>query len=315
MANQNNNNQKRTVNTKLIQLYNNESADPGTITLGVWENFASIQINPELPKNEQVDGKVYDYNKPASILLNAEAVTTFYEGLLRLERNEKLEADKRKVYSISVRTSDGTKVITIGSGGVYEEFPEKYLALFVFKEGNVLDGEAYYHLGKAQKNFDNTLMLNFDEREMTFKSVKIDTQYLIFKKYIELMTECLNFGGAHGTNKSLDIRLNRFKKEIEELMGNSSNSSSNNRDSGFSSSSRSRRGRTMLPDSQVTSDDEDDDTPTPVPTSRRSSKSTTKDTSSSKNVSNSKKSKKSEKTVNDMKSLADDIADDMDDMD
>jgi len=261
--NSRNNRNKVNTNTRIVQLYNeNAGEDSSTMQLGLWNNYASININPILPKAERVDGKVYNYEKTASCLLSLENIIHLYQGIKLFEKEEKLEKEgKRKIYSIATKTSN--VIVKIGSPGEYDGIDSNYLVLISLNNDGEPDGNCFYIFNK---NSDSKLLLNYNEEDGSCKSRKINTDWESFKYFVEYCMNNMINGGAHGANKNIDYQFNKFGTMIETIKalieniisgnnGSSKNNSEKNNNSGFSSSRR-RRSSIKL-DDDINNNDED----------------------------------------------------------
>ena len=73
--------------TKVMQIYNPNGEDAGTLTMGYWNTYATLKINPALEPRQREQGKMYNYDVQASVVINAEAITTLYQGILKMEKD------------------------------------------------------------------------------------------------------------------------------------------------------------------------------------------------------------------------------------
>lgn len=333
MAFNSNKNTRNKVNTttKIIQLYNETAGeDSGTMSLGFWNNYATININPILPKSEQVDGKVFNYDKTASTLLSVDNLFQIQTGIRLLERDDKLEKDgkSRKINSIASKSNN--VVIKIGGAGEYDGIDSKYIALFSLNDNNTVDGSAFYVFTAPESG----LLLNYNEDNNSSKNRTVNTQWEQFKTFIDYAVTNLINGGSHGSNKDVDYQCSKIgsisettKALVENLMGNSgssnSNSGSKNSNSGFAGSRR-RRSSITLSDDDIEGDDQSsfvendsDEEEVPINTNRTksSSKGGKKRTTTSSNSGNSKKKSNKRISVEDIEADMNGELDDMSDID
>lgn len=327
----NNNRNKINANTRIIQLYNEKAGeDSSTMTLGLWNNYVSVNINPMLPKSEQVDGKMYNYEQTASVLLTIDNIIQLQTGIKLLEKEERAEKEgkARKITSVAVRSQN--VVLKVGGAGEYDGINSKYLALFSVNDSGNVDGNLFY----VFTNPDNGLMINWDEETNSSKNKIINTQWEEFKLFIDYCANNLILGGAHGAVREVAIQSNKLgniaettKALIENMMGSQSNSSSGGvsraNNGGFSGGSRRRRSSVSLTEADI-SDDDDDEAPDFINTDdyeddevdfneepkKKSSKKPTK-------TSSKKSSKKSNKriSVEDIEADMEDEVDDLSDLD
>lgn len=335
--NNRNNTTRNKINTttRLIQLYNdNAGEDSSTVTFGLWNNYATININPMLPKSEQVDGKIFNYEQTASTLLSVDDLVQIQTGIKLLERDDKAEKEgkARKVNSIAIRNQN--IVVKIGGAGEYDGIESKYLALFSIDENDNINGNAFYIFDSPK----NGLMLNYNEDDNSFKNRNINTQWEEFKCFVDYCVRNLLDGGAHGANKTINYQCSKLgnllettKALIENIIsgkgnGTSSGGVSRANTSGFGGGSRRRRSSAITLSNEDIEDDDDDienldtftnfDAPDDdddeiVETKKTTSKKSTKKSSSKKS---SKKSKKI--SVDDIAAdMDEDELDDMSDID
>ncbi len=333
-----NNAKKLNTTTRVLQVYNDAVGDDSsTMSLGYWNDMVSININPILPSSERTDGKIYNYEKTASCLLNIDNIIQLKKGIELLERdiaNEK-KTGKRKVTSVAVKARN--VVVKIGQTDEYDgmDYNSNYLALFSLTDEGEVDGNAFYIFGKPEDG----LLLNFDEDEGSYKTKTINTSWEAFKSFINYSYDTVINGSVQGVNKNINYHMNRvtevletIKALVENMLGGNVSSNDNpseSKPSGFGSGSRRRRSSIQLDDSDLEdgtddfmeipdsvdedemdfnmSDDDDDEE---VKTTKKTTKKSTKKTSSKKSA---KKSSSKKIKVED---LEDDMGiDDMEDLD
>ena len=319
--NRNNNRTKVNTTTNIAQLYNDQSGDDSsTLKLSFWNDYATISINPMLPKSEQVDGKMYNYEKTASTLLNVENLIQLQRGIKLLEKEEKL-GDTRKIFSVAIKASNNI-VMKVGCSGEYDGIDSHYIALFSLNEDGGVDGNAFYIFNKPEVG----LIVNFDEENPTIKSRKIDCQWEEFKKFIDLAADTLINGSSHGSSKFANIQFAKLgtlcetiKSLVENILsGNSGPSSKSSSGSGFNGNSgfvgsRKRRSSVTLSAEDIDVDDDDSTDDEEIDFDSSSKKSSTKTT---KKKTTAKKTSAKKISVNDIASdMEDDIDDDMGDLD
>ena len=146
---------KPSVNTRGVQLYNQESINPSTIALGFWNDYLSIRINPAFPKDKRTETKVYDYETYISATLVAEdgfilADAIKNEILPAIVRNtmatEKESVTKSIVFgrnkmilvSTGTKSNDFKPYVAIMTGLNEKRIPEDVL-IYEFKSSNLIN--------------------------------------------------------------------------------------------------------------------------------------------------------------------------------
>jgi hypothetical protein len=217
MAFGNNRNQNNKINTttKVVQMYNPSGEDAGTLTLGYWNTFATIRINPALPENQRQDGKVYNYDANASVILNAETAIALLEGVNKIEA---LIKAKKKAPAVAVRTQQF--VVKVGRSDDYEGMDgDFYLGLFEVDNKGVATGSMFYPFVQHEGATESTLMFGWDEDTGNHKAVTLNTQWKAFKNFLEQASKDLISGGSHGSTSQLNIWISRLTTAIDVVKG------------------------------------------------------------------------------------------------
>ena len=254
----NNNRNKINTTTRMLKLYNQEVDDDSSVlSLGYWNEYVSFSINPILPPSERSGGKIYNYEKQASALIN-------FEGLLQLQMGIKL-LEAGKYSSIAVRTTTNI-VIKIAEAGEYENINCRSISLWSYTEDGTVEGNAFFLFSKPK---DSYLMLNYDEENVHYKKKTIITTWEMFKRFINYSVDHVILGGSHGTNSYMNFKLNpienilnTIKSLVETIINNrggsvggSSGSSRTGSSSGFSTGGRRRRSAVALTEEDIENDD------------------------------------------------------------
>lgn len=71
---QNNSKDKNNMNTNSIQFMNRDGFQPSTLVLGFWNEMLSVKIHPALPKEQQTETRVYNYEQNVSTAMNVEKI-------------------------------------------------------------------------------------------------------------------------------------------------------------------------------------------------------------------------------------------------
>lgn len=120
----NNNSERKSVNTKGIDLRNENGFEPTMITFDFWKTCISLRIHPALPSDKQTDFKKFDYDTNISTAL------TPHNAWLLL-RNIKeviipaIQNNEKKFVGVPV---GGDGLVGVGSGRT--DGSEPYIAIF-----------------------------------------------------------------------------------------------------------------------------------------------------------------------------------------
>ena len=243
MAFVNNKGNQNRVNTtsKVVQLYNAMGEDASTLTLGFWNGYATIKINPALPANMRQEGKVYDYDTTASIMLNAEQVYSLYRAI------EKFEEDPNMSYSLHINQY----VAKVGPCFHYEGMEGTYyLGLFEVDQQGVQTGSLFFVFDSAQDP-TNIVSIDWDENSGNNSgSVYFEPQWNVFKLFLKRASDELILGGSHGSLMQTNILMSKLNNSIDlikslietMIKGGGSASSTNNQGSGFNSNQKGSQG-------------------------------------------------------------------------
>lgn len=208
-----NSSNKVNTTTKVIQMYNSNGEDAGTLTLGFWNTYATLKINPALEPRQREQGKMYNYDVQASVVVNAEALTTLYQGILKMEKEV---ASKGTAQSVAIKA--GQYVVKVGLCTDYEGMDGKYyLGLFEVDNKNVATGSMFY-VFTAQDQPDNTLMFDWNEETGESDSNRVlNSQWIMFKNFIKMSVEQLVSGGAHGSLCQTNIWISKVTNALDVM--------------------------------------------------------------------------------------------------
>jgi hypothetical protein len=229
--------QKNNATTRGYQFYNSNAVDPATLSMGWWNNYITIKINPMLPESEQTDNKIYDYENGVSIMLSKENIYAVLKGLARLKNK------KKEFNNFAIENNQGI-IIKIGNGEEYEDETGWYVAIFEEKSSYL------YEFNRKDKN--TILMFNFDEEtNKAEKKINANVELDLFEKFLEYSLIFLTGGGTHMDNFINAYRISSLERNFEILKALSEDKliseRSSGRGRGFDSSSgtsinRKRRG-------------------------------------------------------------------------
>lgn len=216
MAFGNNRNQNNKINTttKVIQMYNPVGDDAGTLTLGFWNQYATIRINPALAKNQQQDGKMYNYDQSASMILGAETIIALNQGIAVMESQIK---NKKNVLPVAVRSQN--YVLKVGAGGEYEGIDDFYLSIFEVDQSGKATGSMFYPFVAQEGATDNTIMFSWNEDTGKHKPKLVNTQWKAFKTFLKKAEEDLVTAGSHGSTTQLNIWISKLSSAIDVIKG------------------------------------------------------------------------------------------------
>lgn len=209
-GNRGNNPPKKTnTTTRIVQVYNPDGTDPGTLILGYWNQYMSIKINPVLPPAEQKDGRVYDYDNGASILLNLENIVALNKGIAIFEKNKK---NGKKALPPALKVND--IILKIGAEGEYTSIDSPYLAFFEIKgKEDVASGSIFYVFPEGTD--DSTILFGYNEETGKSKVKSYSTQYEIFKNFLKQAERDLIMGGSQGAIHNINIMFSKLTESIQ----------------------------------------------------------------------------------------------------
>lgn len=214
VTNKSNQNNKVNTTTKVVQMYNPNGDDAGTLTLGYWNNYATMKINPALEPAKRTQGKVYNYDVNASVILNAEVITTLYRGVLTME--SRVKAKQEGVPSVAVRA--GQYIIKVGLSSDYEGMiGDYYLAFFELDNAGHPTGSIFYPFA-AQDSDDDFLLFGWDEQTGSASTtIPVNSQWQMFKNFLKQASEELVSGGAHGALSQTNIWITRLTNSLDVI--------------------------------------------------------------------------------------------------
>ena len=212
ISNKGNNSNKINTTTKVFQIYNPEGEDASTLTMGFWNTYVTFKINPALEPSQRTANQVYNYDTTASVIANAEVITTLNEALKDFRR----EASKGHAESVAVVA--GQYVIKVGMAADYEGMEgQYYLGLFEVDDRLVQTGGLFY-VFNANISDDSIALHGWDEN--TGKSVEeiaYESQWTMFCNFIDMAAREVVMGGAHGTNVATNVGITKLTSAVDYL--------------------------------------------------------------------------------------------------
>lgn len=189
------------VSTKGLQFYNSVSTeDKSTMILGYWNDMVSIKIHPMLEGNVRQQGKPnYDYNGGLSTVLGFKSVEKILEGIKLIENGD--------IPCVSEIGSLNT-VIKIGNGTEYGEDFGWYVAILEVDE-NYVSTNGYFYIFNHDSKGD-VLLGDYDEQTGNFEKIVINTEFKVFKKFLESSMHVFTKSIAHSS-------LHRIKYIFDEI--------------------------------------------------------------------------------------------------
>lgn len=207
------NRQQTKTNTTTIvsKMYNPTGDDAGVLTLGFWNQYVSVKINPALPRAEQVDNKVYNYDKGLSLVLNSDNILLVNRGIREMMAQKKAKID---IIPIAVRA--GGSVLKIGNKGEYDGINDWYIAIIEIDDKMVAKSSLFFPF---KKQSDNILYYNYNEEAGTADKKVISISFEMFRNFLKLAQDTLVTGGAHGATHLTNISLSKLNTKIDTIKG------------------------------------------------------------------------------------------------
>lgn len=243
--NRSNSSNRVNTSTKVVQMYNLNGEDAGSLTLGFWNTYATFKINPALEPSKRVDGKVINYDVDASVVANAEVCTSLYRGI------KEVVLGNEEHHSIAVRA--GNFMIKVGHADEYGMQGQYYIGLFEVDQNEIQTGGAFY-VFEAGSTSDSTLLIDWNEDEGSVaEEMHMESQWEMFMNFLDLATDDLVSGGSHGSLAQLRTELAKMMTTIEatktilelSVSGKQINTASETRSSSFGGGNVERRQRNL----------------------------------------------------------------------
>lgn len=207
---------KNSVNTRGVQFFNKESIYSSTLSVGYWNEFLSIKINPALPKDQQTDAKVYDYTKSVVTVLSIEKASTL---IREIDENiiPAIVEEREKSISIPTATDSLLSVGTVNQNGTIRP----YIAIHKgIKENRIPQLSIFYEF--------NNLNIIDDYNETTGEYQVRNTnlsEFLAFTYILKSSVQALSHAYTHSqrvVGKWNNDKLNGMIEEIVSKLGISS---------------------------------------------------------------------------------------------
>ena len=213
ISNKGNNSNKINTTTKVFQMYNPEGEDASTLTLGYWNQYVTIKINPALDPSQRTNTSVYNYDTTASVVLNAETVTTLHEALKEFKREI---ATNGSAQPVAVLVNNN--VVKVGMTSDYEGMDgQYYVGLFEVDDHLVQTGCLFY-VFNAGVSDDSVSLKGWNEQTgQCAEEVVYESQWIAFNNFIEMAAKELVLGGAHGSSVSSNIALTKLTSAVDYL--------------------------------------------------------------------------------------------------
>ena len=223
--------ENKNVSMRGIQLYNQGGVEPSTLSLGFWKNFATIKINPMLPKKEQAQGRMYDYDTSISALLSIENIEKLiqaieiYEDRLFNKKEIEIKAKKKKAAktaekvkhpftNISIECGENI-VLKIGNGSEYKDCGP-YISILDYSQGNKPNSLLFEFKSKTE----TPVLINFnEENEKSIHEVYFSTDFNLFKNFLYACREGSMNAHAFGVVNYVMYYFNLILDKIEIFNG------------------------------------------------------------------------------------------------
>ena len=203
MFNKQNNDEKKKVNTRSMQMFNKDGFYPSTMVLGLWDNsFFTFKIHDK--KDNPTEKEVFDYNKGISTAINLEKAMVILEGL-REEIIPALKDGKEK--SIGVNIS-GTNVFVVGTKCINETVVP-YVGIFVgLNESRRPESFAMYELKSSQA------ILNYNHETGDFEHGTVNSEILLLERFLSEGIKALTNSVAH----SIRVVDNFYRTKLDSTL-------------------------------------------------------------------------------------------------
>lgn len=233
------NTQRRNVNTKVYQMYRPDAGDDSsTISLGYWNNQATITINPAFAEKDREEKKVYDYeNNQYSVLLKPKELLALQKQMTVLE----LQAKKGGAVNSFALKVGANKILEVGTGAKYDDMGW-YIAIYLVDPKTDITEDGIYFLFNTEADSD-MVVYNFNENtgkgSAKSMSATLPLEYEIIREFAQSARQSILSGNAHGVEVALQGKF----ASLENAIGKGGTSSSSTTKSGPNSSFRNRRNR------------------------------------------------------------------------
>lgn len=189
----NENDNRKSITTKVYQFKNKEGFEPSTLQVSGWDEMFSLRINPALPPEKQSKDQLYDYDKFVATSLNMEKVMLL---LYKIKKDimPAIENNEEKNIGISVA---GDSLVTVGTGKKITNNIRPYIAIHKGLNPDTKKAEhsIYYEFKKSMTVDDYSP----ETGEYTIDS-NISAEFMLF---IELMKSFI-------VNSNFNSHVNRY---------------------------------------------------------------------------------------------------------
>lgn len=224
--NNQNKNEKKSVNTTGVQFYNNESIlFPSTLIVGGWNTMLTLKIHPAKDKTQQSSSSIYDYEKNVQCALTGEQAFLLAKAI-----KEKVIPSIGGNENITVGVTVGTNNMVVISNGVGKKC-NPFLAIYrninnnfepevkIYYEFNCGDIIANYEEVKSENIRKETVpheLMYFGEILMeyaksfgnaTYHSIRYQDRYYR-EKQVEVSKALANNLGISSSNNGYQRRQN-----------------------------------------------------------------------------------------------------------
>ena len=238
----NNNNDRKTTNTRGIQLYNSDETYGSTIVLDYWESFANIKIHPLLPAMKRQGREKFDYDSSVGLLLPVEKIYDLFEAW-KYVAAELLQGNY-DFDSVSVATVKADSMIQISP--VSKKFGiegGEAVCITIYNNissNNTTETELTFVLTKS------TFIKNYSAKDGSYdKSEPYESQFMLFGKWLEKSIDAMMMAYTHALNKANsylnEVVIKESLYQLKQKAGITSGGYQNNNGGGYNNNNQQQQ--------------------------------------------------------------------------
>ena len=212
---QNNNKDRNNMNTNSIQFMNKDGFQPSTLVLGFWNEMLSVKIHPALPKEQQTETRVYNYDQNVSTAINVEKL-----GLLldRIESELVPAMEDAANKSIGIQVG-GNSLLVISTGVAKFNEVRPYIAIHKDLDQDTKKPQvSIYYEFKSQVSIDD-----YDPETGKYTLSKPSfSEFKVFINSVKEAIKALTNAQAHSTrnvNKYFNEKQTGMFREMASKLG------------------------------------------------------------------------------------------------
>ena len=201
---------KVSVNTRGYQFFNLEGFGESTLTIGYWNDFMSIRMNPALDKSQRSENRVYDYDKTVSTALSIRVLARLCKGI----KDYILPAiESGEDSSVSVQVG-GDSLITVGTGTKYTKTPCQYIAIHKELDEATKKPQMsiFYEFAK------DSIIKEYDEKTGSYDIVNdVNDEFYLFVEMLKSSLEGFSKINAHVMRHVDKFNTDRLHNNINAI--------------------------------------------------------------------------------------------------